>query len=138
MDRIKKFFKSEKGSMIETMVVLPIIISLLWGGFQSGLFLYTKVQLQEAKRTGLKQMEIHGGMNTHVYQSILNEFNDNAIDISSLQINGTPGPQNYGTELLLNLKLNYEIRLFTPFGGPSLYTHTLDITDHITSEYIIR
>lgn len=139
MKFVKKFLKSEKGiTMIETAVVLPIIIALLWGSFQTGFFLYTKVKLSEAKRAGLKQMEIDGGLNANVVSTIQREFNGSSIDISSLAISGTGGPRQYGEDLYLRLDLDYQFNLLQPFLGPVLFSTTITVDDWIKSENIIR
>lgn len=141
---LKKFLdylrKNQKGvSMIETAIVLPIILSIVWGSFQSGFYLYTKTKLQSAKRIGLKEMEINGGLNATVIDAIKKEFADTSIDISTLQISGTPAPQQYGTQLTLNLKLNYGFSVLKPFtNSGTWFSHTLEVEDFITSEYIIR
>lgn len=136
---IRKFLKSEKGfTTIEMIIAIPIIISLVWTSFQFGCYMYVKGKVQDAKRIGLKEMEIVGGLNSQVVTKIKQEFSDTSIDISTLVINGTPSSQQYGTNLTLNLQLNYPISIFLPYQSATVYNKKIDISDSITSEYIVR
>lgn len=106
-----KINKHKKGqAMVETALVLPIIILIVFGIIEFGRILNTYIVLTNASREGARYSAV-GKDNTFVDTAVINRAAPIPIKISNIDIDhDKTDPKNY----YVTVTISYDLPLITP------------------------
>ncbi len=102
---------SKGQSLVETAIIIPIILLLVFGVIDFGLIFNNYILITNASREGARKASI-GGTDSEVIQVVKNMTS--TLELSDMTINVTPSysTRNYGVQVKVEIK--YKARLITP------------------------
>lgn len=115
-----KLIKSEKGqSMVETALVLPLVLLLLFGIFDFGWLFYNKLQVQNCAREGARFAAVNYDIDNDVKSKsdIIKHVKDMEMNGLTFTINVTAADDGTHKNGYLTVVINTDVPTLTPIIG---------------------
>ncbi len=110
--KIFKVFQDAKGqSMVETALILPIIILILFGIIEFGRIFNAYIIIGNASREGVRHAVV-GGSDLDIIGTI--NYNTSMLDAENLSITITPISANRVRGTAVTVQVNYDIDIVVP------------------------
>ncbi len=123
--KILKIFQDTKGqSMVETALILPIILLILFGIIEFGRIFNAYIIIGNASREGARHAVV-GGSDSDIIGTI--NYNTSTLDATAISITITPSSANRVRGIAVTVKVDYDVEIVVPLISsilPSPFTLT--------------
>lgn len=130
MFRLKKVFKNKEAqTMVETALVLPIILMLLFGIIEFGRIFNAHMIMKNASRDGARCAAV----GEDYEDDITPKINNMTSTLGTVNIEFTPAEDSRVQGDEVTCKVTYELQLITPIIGPLISgSNKLDVVSSTT------
>lgn len=125
----KKYIKNEKGqSIVELAILLPIILIILMGVFESGRVMNAYLIINHASREGARSASL-GDSDTEILETV--SLSSNTLNSSNMSVTISPSSRNRGDSVTVNI--GYDVDIIVP-----IIESIIPNPFHIETETVMR
>lgn len=129
--RVLKLLLCEKkgnAELIGALIALPVLISLSLNPILMFLDLQKYSRLDDIAKTYIIRMETSGGLTAEDYGNLLNDLASAGFEISTVKIDYTPYPVEFGEEVALKITVPLTMKRIVLIKAGGLSNDTIQAT----------